>query len=83
MIRDRLLRDGATAIAIAGGAWVALAGQLLGASPSPPGGDVRTTTAPGLVGDPLLAIAGVLAVGLVALLAALAYARLTDPPRRG
>ena len=82
MTRHRRLREAVAGGALAGIAWVVLAGRLLAASPSPPGGDVRTTTAPGLVGDPLFAIAGVLAIGLVALAAALAYLRLTTPSRR-
>jgi hypothetical protein len=62
--------------ALVGGAAVALA-----ASPDPtlrPGGDTRTPGAsPGFVGEPLLAILGVLAVGLGSLLATLAYVRLS------
>ena len=47
-------------------------------TPSPAGGDVRTSaTAPGLVGDPLFAIAGVVLVGLIAVGATLLYVRLT------
>jgi len=41
---------------------------------SPAGGDVRTSpTAPGLVGDPLFAVAGVAAIGLAAVGATLLY----------
>ena len=77
----RILRFGEAAmIALAGLAWAAGAGPLLAASPSPPSGDVRTTAAPGVVGDPLFAIAGVLVIGLVALLVTLAYVRLSGPP---
>jgi len=48
---------------------------------SPAGGDVRTSsTAPGLVGDPLFAVVGVVMVGLVALGATLLYVRLTARP---
>jgi hypothetical protein len=48
---------------------------------SPAGGDVRTSsTAPGLVGDPLFAVVGVVVVGLVALGATLLYVRLTARP---
>lgn len=58
------------------GAAVALA-----ASPDPtlrPGGDTRTPgSSPGFVGEPLLAILGVLALGVGALLATLAYIRLS------
>jgi hypothetical protein len=75
--------------ALLGGGAVTLA-----ASPDPtlrPGGDTRTPgSTPGFVGEPMLAILGVLALGLGALLATLAYVRLsgggastgTGPPRR-
>jgi hypothetical protein len=51
-----------------------------GANPaaSPGTGDVRTTTAPGLVGDPIFALLGVAAVAAVAIGLTLAYLRLTD-----
>jgi hypothetical protein len=55
--------------------------------PSPPaaGGDPRSEgQGPGLVGQPLLAIGGVVGLGLVSLVATVAYVRLTDrrgPPR--
>jgi hypothetical protein len=59
----------------------------LAASPDPtlrPGSDTRSTGGgPGLVGDPLLAVLGVIGVALLSLLASLAYVRLTDPRRRG
>ena len=66
----------------------------LAASPDPtlrPGGDTRTPgSSPGFVGEPMLAVLGVLAVGVGALLATLGYVRLsggrgmagTRPPRR-
>ena len=66
----------------------------LAATPDPtlrPGGDTRTPGSnPGFVGEPMLAILGVLALGVGALLATLAYIRLsggrgsvgTGPPRR-
>ena len=66
-----------------------LASLVLAAAPmfatdptaSPAGGDVRTSsTAPGLVGDPLFAVVGVVMVGLVALGATLLYVRLTARP---
>jgi hypothetical protein len=64
-----------------GGAAAALA-----ASPEPtlrPGSDTRTTGGgPGLVGDPLLALLGVLGVAALSVLASLAYVRLTGGPRR-
>ena len=62
-------------------AWLAIAAiPALAAdpTPSPAGGDVRTSaTAPGLVGDPLFAIAGVVLIGLIAVGATLLYVRLT------
>jgi hypothetical protein len=54
---------------------------MLAADPSasPASGDVRSSaTAPGLVGDPLFAVAGALAIGLAAAGATLVYIRLTD-----
>lgn len=70
------------------GAWLVVA-VLLAAAPalavdptaSPASGDVRSSsTAPGLVGDPLFALAGVALIGLVALGATLVYVRLTSRP---
>ncbi len=44
-----------------------------------PGGDVRTSPgAPGLVGDPLFALAGVIVVGLVSVAVTLVAIRLAD-----
>ncbi len=60
------------------------AAVALGASPSPNAGagDPRSSgQGPGLVGDPLFAIVGVVAVGLAALVLTLAYVRITG--RRG
>ena len=60
-----------------------LAAPVLAADPtaSPATGDVRTSsTAPGLVGDPLFALAGVVAIGLIAVGATLLYVRLTSRP---
>ena len=61
--------------------WLVLAIPLLGASPSPtaaPGGDPRSSgQGPGLVGDPLVALLAVLAIGLGALVLTLAYIRVT------
>jgi hypothetical protein len=60
---------------------------VLAASPDPtlrPGTDTRTSGGgPGLVGDPVLAVFGVLGVALLSLIASLAYVRLTAqrPPR--
>ena len=62
---------------------VLTAAPMFAADPtaSPAGGDVRTSsTAPGLVGDPLFAVVGVVMVGLVALGATLLYVRLTARP---
>ena len=59
------------------------AAPVLAADPtaSPATGDVRTSaTAPGLVGDPLFALAGVVAIGLIAVGATLLYVRLTPRP---
>lgn len=70
------------------GAWL-VASLLLAASPvlaadptaSPASGDVRTSsTAPGLVGDPLFALVGVVVIGLLAMAATLLYVRLTSRP---
>ncbi len=102
-IRSRLavtcLAAGALLLAAAALSW--LVDSLLGgpavalaASPDPtlrPGGDTRTGgSSPGFVGEPLLAILGVLAVGAASLLATLAYVRLTagrarsdGPTKRG
>jgi hypothetical protein len=65
---------------IGGGAATALA-----ASPDPtlrPGSDTRSSGGgPGLVGEPLLAVLGVIGVGLLSLVATLAWVRLTGPRR--
>ena len=74
-----------TVIAIGGGivaiAWFALAAPGLAASPSPSpgiGGDPRSSgQGPGLVGDPLVALLAVLAIGIGALVLTLAYIRFT------
>jgi len=61
---------------VGGGVSTALA-----ASPDPtlrPGGDTRTTgTSPGFVGSPLLAILGVLALGIGSVVATLVYVRIS------
>lgn len=66
-------------------AWLTMAAVALAASPTPtsaPGGDPRSTgQGPGLVGDPLLAIAIVVGIGLVSLLATLLWVRATGGPR--
>ncbi len=59
------------------------AAPVLAADPTatPATGDVRSSsTAPGLVGDPLFALAGVVAIGLIAVGATLLYVRLTSRP---
>jgi hypothetical protein len=68
------------------GAWLlGGAATALAASPETsirPGSDTRTTGGgPGLVGDPALALLGVLGIALVSVLASLAYVRLTGGPR--
>ncbi len=66
---------------IGGGAAVALA-----ASPDPtlrPGTDTRSSgSGPGLVGEPLLALLGVLGVAAVSVIASFTYVRMTGPRRR-
>jgi hypothetical protein len=61
--------------------WLALASLAMGASPSPTagsGGDPRSSgQGPGLVGDPLIALLAVLAIGGLALGLTLAYIRVT------
>ncbi|MGK2852480.1 MAG: hypothetical protein ACSLFN_16430 [Candidatus Limnocylindrales bacterium] len=62
----------------------AVTGTALAASPSPSagGGDPRSSgQGPGLVGDPLMAIGLVVAIGIVALVATLAYVRITGGRR--
>jgi hypothetical protein len=79
-------------LVVAGLAWAgvgALAGRVVGdavpaavaATPSamPAGGDPRSPgEGPGLVGEPLLALAAVVAIALVAIAVTTAYVRLTD-----
>lgn len=60
-------------------------GLALGASPEPSapaaGGDPRSAgEGPGFVGQPLLAIGGVLVIGVLSAAATLAYVRLTRRP---
>ena len=65
-------------------AWLVVAGAALAASPSPEpiGGDPRSSgQGPGLVGDPLFAVLAVVIIGVVSVIATLAYVRLTA--RRG
>jgi hypothetical protein len=59
--------------------------SALAASPDPtlrPGTDVRGGSAPGFVGDPLLAILGVVALGVGSVVATLAWVRWTGGPGR-
>lgn len=66
---------GAAAVLALAGASVALAAAP---TASPAGGDPRSPGAgPGLVGDPLVAIVVVVAIGLGALLATMAWIRVT------
>lgn len=64
--------------------WLTVAFLAMAASPSPtaaPGGDPRSSgQGPGLVGDPLVALVLVLAIGFAAVALTLAYIRMT--PRR-
>ena len=66
-------------------AWFATAATALAASPTPTsaaGGDPRSAgEGPGLVGDPLLAIVAVVAIGFVTLVATLLWVRATGGPR--
>jgi hypothetical protein len=71
--------------AASAGAWWLMTGlPLLAASPSPDpaGGDPRSAgQGPGLVGDPGFALLVVVAIGLLSVIATVAYVRLTA--RRG
>ncbi len=80
------LAGGAILVAAAAGWWIleAVVGggvaTALAASPDPtlrPGTDTRSGGAPGFVGNPLVAILGVAAVGIASLVATLAWVRLT------
>lgn len=83
-------RRGRARLAVAGLflLWLitATAGSALAASPEPSagadyGGDTRTTgQGPGLVGSPLYAIGGVLAVALISIGITLVYLRATAGP---
>lgn len=83
MTRDRAAGKVA-AVAGALVAWCLCAGAALATSPSPEpiGGDPRSSgQGPGLVGDPLFAVLAVVVIGIVSVVATLAYVRLTA--RRG
>jgi hypothetical protein len=88
-------RAAAASLAIGGSlllvglAWLVVATwadpvSALAASPLPsilPGSDTRSSgEGPGLVGNPALALFGVLGIAVVAILATLAYVRVTAPP---
>lgn len=76
---------GAIARVVASVTWLTLAVPVLAASPSPTtsaGGDPRSSgQGPGLVGDPVLAVLAVVAIGIAAVALTFVYVRLTD--RRG
>ena len=77
----RGLRRGVGAAAVLLASLLLAAAPVLGADPtaSPASGDVRSSsTAPGLVGDPLFALVGVMLIGLFAVAATLLYVRLTS-----
>lgn len=79
-MRARRLVAFVTALAI----WLLNGLTVLAASPSPDpaGGDPRSSgQGPGLVGDPGFALLAVVAIGLLSVLATVAYVRLTS--RRG
>jgi len=73
----------AIAVVTAAG-WLMAAPLILAASPSPsaaPAGDPRSSgQGPGLVGDPMLALGIVVAIGLASLVATLLYVRATRGP---
>jgi hypothetical protein len=76
---------GLVLLVVAAGWWLLLVlpGAAAAASPDPtrgPGNDPRSSgEGPGLVGQPGLAILAVLGIGLLAIVATLAYVRLTGP----
>ena len=94
MVAGAVLLGGATIWFIVDALLSSGVAVTLAATPDPtlrPGGDTRTPgSSPGFVGEPMLAILGVLVLGVGALLATLAYIRLsggrgsagTGPPRR-
>lgn len=81
----RLRGAAVAAAAVATAAWLALAMRVLAASPAPTagaGGDPRSSgQGPGLVGDPLVAVLAVVAIGVAALVLTLLYVRVTDRRR--
>ena len=79
MTRDRVTGKVAL-VATALAFWLLCAGAAFAASPTPDpiGGDPRSSgQGPGLVGDPLFAVLAVIVIGVVSLVATLAYVRLT------
>jgi hypothetical protein len=79
MTRDRAATRVA-AVAAALVAWLVCTAAAFAASPSPEpiGGDPRSSgQGPGLVGDPLFAVLAVVVIGVVSVVATLAYVRLT------
>jgi hypothetical protein len=79
MNRDRAATKVA-AVAVALVAWLLCAAAAFAASPSPEpvGGDPRSSgQGPGLVGDPLFAVFAVVIIGVLSVVATLAYVRLT------
>ena len=79
--RARALGNGIRAAGAAVAASLLVAGTTLAASPTPSSpavGDPRSSgQGPGLVGDPLLAIAVVVAIALLSLVVTLVYVRAT------
>jgi hypothetical protein len=79
MTRDRptgTVASVATALVV----WLLCAGATFAASPTPDPivGDPRSSgQGPGLVGDPLFAVLAVVVIGVVSVVATLAYVRLT------
>lgn len=72
-------RLGAALAAVTAWLWTATTAIAADPTSSPAGGDVRTTpAAPGIVGDPLLAVLAVVLVGTVAVGITLAAAALTS-----
>lgn len=77
--RGARLRIGVTAVLVlAALAWSTAAVSAADPTASP-GGDVRTSpSAPGLAGDPLFAVAGVVVVGLVSVAVTVVAVRVGD-----
>ena len=70
----------AVTLAVGAAWWLTVAASAIAASPSPgaAGGDPRSPgQGPGLVGDPMFAVLAVVAIGLVSVVATLAYVRIT------